>query len=94
MNQNSNSNVHYKPRAYTNLIGSMEKFWPLPMLRKNTLQTLTKLMDKTNLRWCLLHGQKKKGFTHTFSKVGGIGKMNLVRGLLPSSANFPKGDIK
>jgi hypothetical protein len=51
INQNSNSNVDYMLRAYTNLIGSMEKLWPLPMLRKNTLQTLTKLMDKTSLRW-------------------------------------------
>jgi hypothetical protein len=51
INQNSNSNVDYMPRAYTNLIGSMEKLWPSPMLRKNTLQTLTKLMDKTSLRW-------------------------------------------
>lgn len=76
MNQNSNSNVDYKPRAYTNLIGSMEKFWPLPMLRKNTLQTLTKLMDKTNLRWYLLHGQKKKKrfYTHFFLKLLGLGR--------------------
>jgi hypothetical protein len=36
----------------------------------------------------------KKGLHTPFSKVGGIGKMNLVRDLLPSLANFPKGDIK
>jgi hypothetical protein len=38
---------------------------------------------------------KKKTVLHTpFSKAGGIGKMNLVEDLLPSLANFPKGDIK
>jgi hypothetical protein len=40
-------------------------------------------------------GKKKKKVLHTlFSKVVGIGKMNLVGGLLPFLANFPKGDIK
>jgi hypothetical protein len=39
-------------------------------------------------------GKKKKVLHTPFSKVGGIGKMNLVGGLLPSLVNFPKGDIK
>jgi hypothetical protein len=38
--------------------------------------------------------KQKKVLCTPFSKVGGIGKMNLVGDLLPSLANFPKGDIK
>jgi len=43
MNQNSNFNVDYKPRVCTNLIGSMEKFWPSQMLRKKHIANLDKV---------------------------------------------------
>ncbi len=63
--------------------------------KKEHIANLDKVDGQDQFEMVATKWAKKKMVLHPpFSKVGGIGKMNLVGDLLPSLANFPKGDIK